>query len=229
MQPLLLLHGAIGASDQLQPLAARLGGMFKVYTLDFTGHGKTQMPGDSFSIELFAEDVLQFMQEQQLDKISVFGYSMGGYVGMYLAKTYPGKIDKLITLATKFQWDTEIAAREIKMLDPEKIERKLPAFAETLKQRHAPNDWKQVLGKTAELMIALGNSNTLIAEDYAVIDIPVLLLLGDRDKMVSLEETATVYRSLPNAQLGILPGTPHPIEQVDPEGPAFHMARFLLA
>ncbi len=78
-------------------------------------------------------------------------------------------------------------------------------------------------------MIALGNSNTLIAEDYTVIDIPVILLLGDRDKMVSLEETATVYRSLPNAQLGILPGTPHPIEQVDPEGLAFHMARFLLA
>jgi len=40
-------------------------------------------------------------------------------------------------------------------------------------------------------------------------------MLGDRDKMVSQEETARIQKSIPNAQLAILPGTPHPIEQVD--------------
>ncbi len=228
MQPLLLLHGAIGAADQLQPLAARLGETFKVYTLDFTGHGSSAASEPSFAIELFADDVLLFMKQHNLGKVSIFGYSMGGYVAMYLAKHYPEKIDKVVTLATKFHWDAETAAKEIKMLNPEKIAQKLPAFAETLRQRHLLNDWKVVLQKTTEMMTALGNNSPLKPEDHTSIVAPVLVLLGDRDKMVSLDETVNVYRSLPNGQLGILPATPHPIEQADTETLSFSIMHFLL-
>lgn len=50
---------------------------------------------------------------------------------------------------------------------------------------------------------------------YPEIDIPILILLGDGDKMVTLDETVNVYKLLPNAQFGVLPNTPHPIEQVN--------------
>ena len=227
MQPLLLLHGAIGAPDQLFPLAEHLNRMFKVYTPGFSGHGDCPASVSPFSIELFAADVLLFMEQNQLDKVSVFGYSMGGYVALYLAKKYPEKIDKVITLATKFHWDAEIAEREIQKLNSQKIEQKLPVFAAALKQRHLLNDWKTVLQKTAEMMISLGNKNTLMAADYIAISVPTLLLLGDRDKMVSLDETVAVYRSLPDARMGVLPGMPHPIEQADLEVLSFHIGHFL--
>ena len=196
--------------------------------MDFSGHGSRPMPDGSFSIELFAGDVLQFMEHEQLEQISIFGYSMGGYVAMYLAKYHSEKINRAITLGTKYYWDEAIAAKEIQLLNPDKIEQKLPAFAATLKQRHTPNDWKEVLMKTAEMMVSLGARNTLAAEDYASISIPLLLLLGDRDKMVSLEETTTVFKALPNAQMGMLPNTPHQIEQVDVEALSLIIDRFLL-
>ena len=192
---------------------------------DFSGHGSAAMPDGPFSIELFAADALQYMNERQIDKVCVFGYSMGGYVAMYLAKQYPEKISKVITLATKWHWDEDTAAKEIQMLNPEKIAHKLPAFAATLVQRHAPNDWKDVLQKTTEMMIALGKDNTLKVDDHAAINIPVLLMLGDRDKMVSLDETLAVYKTLPAAQLAVLPGTPHPIEQTDAALLAFYINR----
>lgn len=227
MQPLLLLHGAIGASTQLQPLAQSLSANHKVYTLDFSGHGSNVIGDEPFSIRIFAQDVLQFLEQQQLSKVFIFGYSMGGYVAMYLAKHHPEKIDKVITMATKYQWDGAIAAREIQMLNPEKIEQKLPAFAETLKQRHT-SDWKQVLANTATMMTALGTNNPLKTEDYSTITTPTLLLLGDRDKMVTLDETVAIYKTLPTAQLGILPATPHPIEQVDIAILTFMIDAFLL-
>ena len=227
MQSLLLLHGAIGASSQLYPLEERLSAGYNVYTLDFTGHGGKQLADTPFSMEFFAEDVLQFMKQEKLDKVSIFGYSMGGYVGMYLAKHHPDKIGKLITLATKYHWDEAIAAKEVQMLNPEKIEEKIPAFAQALMERHAPDDWKQVLEKTREMMIALGNDNTLKPEDYSSITTPALILIGDHDKMVTLEETIAVYRSLPNGQMGILPNTQHPIEQVDTNLLSFMIKRFL--
>jgi pimeloyl-ACP methyl ester carboxylesterase len=216
MQPLLLLHGAIGASAQLKPLAECLKDHFTVYAPDFTGHGGNPIPETSLSMELFAADVLRFMELNGLKKVSVFGYSMGGYVGMYLVKHHPEKIDKVVTLATKYHWEEAIAAKEVQMLNPDKIEQKVPAFAEALGKLHAPADWKQLMNKTAEMMVNLGKDNPLKPADYATIIVPALILLGDRDKMVSLDETLAVFKALPNAQLGILPATPHPMEQVDP-------------
>ena len=152
---------------------------------------------------------------------------MGGYVAMYLARHYPRKIDKVITLATKFKWDEIIAAKETAMLNAGKIEVKIPAFAGTLKKRHYPNDWKIVLHKTAEMLTAMGQKNPLQTEDLKKIEHPVLIMLGDKDKMVSREETMEVYHQLPNAQLSILTDTQHPIESVNIERLAFEIKAFL--
>jgi len=215
MNNLLLLHGAIGAQDQLLSLKTRLSRKYEVFTLNFSGHGGRQFPGSTFSISAFAEDVLRFMRECQLERVNIFGYSMGGYVGSYLAKYHPEKVERLITLATKFYWDETVAQREIHMIDRLKIESKLPAFAEILRKRHLPNDWKLVLAQTAEMLRALGVANTLTQEDYAFIIQPVLILIGDRDKMIPLEETINIFKALPNAQMGMIPNTAHPIEQTN--------------
>jgi pimeloyl-ACP methyl ester carboxylesterase len=216
METLLLLHGAIGASAQLKPLANSLGTQYQVLTFDFSGHGGKAYNG-GFYIQSFAEEVLAFLDEKDIQQANIFGYSMGGYVALYLAKQYPARVKSICTLATKFHWNEAIAEKEVKMLDPLKIEEKLPAFADTLRQRHAPNDWKEVLKYTGEMMLGLGRQNVLAIEDYASINIPVMILLGDRDKMVSLEETLDVYKALPAGKLGILPSTQHPIEQVNVE------------
>lgn len=215
MQDLLLLHGAIGAKDQLQPLAHALQNKFNVHSFNFSGHGGRPFPSDTFSIPLFSNQILEYLVEHKIPQAYVFGYSMGGYAAMYLAKHYPGKISKLATLATKYHWDESIAAKEVKMLDAATIQEKVPAFAAQLQQRHAPNDWKELLNRTKDLLLSLGKQNALQASDYAGITIPALILVGDRDKMVTMEETINVYKQLPTGKLGILPGTPHPLEQVD--------------
>lgn len=227
MKHLLLLHGAIGASAQLQPLADKLKDTHNIHVLEFSGHGNTPSTNDQFSIQLFADDVLRWMDSSNVDKMSIFGYSMGGYVGMYLARHFPERVDKLITLATKYHWDEATSAKEIQMLNPNKIAEKLPAFAATLAERHTAIGWQSVLNRTAEMMISLGANNVLNAEDYKAVTTPVLVLLGDRDKMVSFDETLVAYKSLPNAQLGVLPATPHPIEQVNVDLLSAFIDRFI--
>jgi len=226
MENILLLHGAIGAKDQLQPLADLLENNFRVHVINFSGHGGNPFPSGVFSIESFAQDVLNYMQQQELDNTIVFGYSMGGYVGMYMAKYFPVKISKLITLATKFYWDEAVATKEIKLLDAATIRQKLPAFAKELKSRHAPADWTEVLHCTKQLLIDLGNNNVLKFPDYASVSTPCLLMLGDSDKMVTLEETLKVYKQLQNGSLAVLPQTPHPIEKVDLTLLSFFIRRF---
>jgi hypothetical protein len=124
-------------------------------------------------------------------------------------------VNKIVTLATKFHWDEQAAAKEIKVLDAKIILEKVPAFARQLEQRHLPNDWKILLDKTKEMLLKLGKNNVLKVEDYKNISIPCLLLLGDKDKTVTVEETGAVHRALPVAIFKLLADTAHPIEQVN--------------
>ncbi|MBL7889527.1 MAG: alpha/beta fold hydrolase [Bacteroidia bacterium] len=214
MEQLLLLHGAIGAKDQLEPLKQQLSSQFIVHSINFSGHGSETLP-EHFSIEQFAKDVITFLDKQAIQTINIFGYSMGGYVALYLAKHHPERVKKVMTLATKFLWTPEIAQKEVKMLNPDVIAEKLTAFAKTLESRHHPNDWKVVLQKTAAMMLKLGEQNTLSLTDYSSIEQPVMISIGDKDSMVTLEETIAVYKQLKNAQFIVFPNTQHPIERMD--------------
>ncbi|RYZ53324.1 MAG: alpha/beta fold hydrolase [Sphingobacteriales bacterium] len=225
MQPLVLLHGAIGASSQLASIAAAFPEK-KILCPDLSGHGQAPFAG-SFSIEGFAKEVLGYMDSRGIGKADFFGYSMGGYIALHLAATCPERVGKIITLATKFAWSPEIAASEVRMLNASKIEEKLPDFARTLQERHG--DWKQVLQNTATMMLELGEEQPLKPEVLDGIQQKVLLMAGDRDRMVSLEETIAAYRQLPAAALCVLPHTPHPIEQMDTQLIVEQMIRFLTA
>lgn len=217
MQNILLLHGAIGSSVQLEPLAELLTNNYKVNLLNLSGHGGKQIPDEQFSIEMFGEDVLYFIEKNKLGIINVYGYSMGGYVALYIARNFPDKINKIFTTATKFDWNEESSLKESRLLNPEKIIEKIPKFAEQLSERHSAENWKQVLKKTAEMMINLGKNKLLKDVDFSLIENEVLLSVGDRDNMVSIEETVDVYRKLQNGKLLIFPDTPHPIEKISAE------------
>lgn len=214
MKNLIILHGALGAKSQFEQLVSQLTGHFNVYTLEFDGHGTKAGNSVDFSIELFAQNLKEFMQQNEIQKPLIFGYSMGGYVALKLESQYPGSIEKLVTLGTKFDWNRESAEKEAKMLNAEKIEEKVPAFAGYLKSLHGENDWKTVLQRTAKMMLELGNKPVLKSYDFHHIQIPVCLLRGEKDVMVTKEETTEVQSLLGNGDYREIEDWVHPINLV---------------
>src|SRR5262245_23477139 len=114
--PLLLLHGAVSSSKQFDMLKPLLSDAFEIHALDFPGHGGNEIPSEPFSIPLFTESVLGYMDVKEIRDAFIFGYSMGGYVALSLAINYPERVRKVFTLATKFEWTEEIAMRETAQL-----------------------------------------------------------------------------------------------------------------
>lgn len=227
MKKILLLHGAIGSATQLQPIANKLKSSYDVCMLNFSGHGGNALPNEPFSIKMFAHDVLYYLDNHNIPTIDIFGYSMGGYVALYLAKHYPERIGKVLTLATKFDWSESIAENESKMLIPEKIEEKLPSFAQTLALRHAPVSWKDVLRKTSMMMKEMGKSSPLNELDFKNIEAEIMLSVGDKDKMVTIEETKDVHDKIKKSQFVVFPEMPHPIEQVNLDTLANAIKKFM--
>lgn len=216
MNHLLLLHGALGSTTDFEKLKPLFEKSYIVHSINFPGHGGNEMPLN-FSIPFFADYVEEYCKIHSLSGIHVFGYSMGGYVALYLSNKRPALFKKIITLGTVLYWDETIAAKEISKLQPAIIEEKVPQFAAALKAQHHPNDWKDVLNKTAAMLQELGRNNLLTSEILKEIQSQVLFMLGDRDKMVSRSKTLEVYDLLPSAQLAILPNTPHPLQACDAE------------
>ncbi|MBK6836744.1 MAG: alpha/beta fold hydrolase [Bacteroidetes bacterium] len=212
----ILLHGAIGAADQLLPLKTELEKRgASCFPFEFSGHGKTPVSQTGFGIQYFATELKEFILINNLQQAHVFGYSMGGYVALYLMAAEINLLGNIATLGTKFDWNLETALKESKMLNPEQIELKVPKFAESLAVRHGAANWKELLARTAKMMIDLGNHNLLSAEKLKSIENKVMLGLADNDNMVSYDETKHVFNQLKSKQFYMLPNTKHPIESVN--------------
>jgi pimeloyl-ACP methyl ester carboxylesterase len=166
---LLLLHGALGSKSQFSSFIPPLGKAFQIHTLDFEGHGSSPLKKRAFSLDHFAENVLDYLNENSLSNVDIFSYSLGGHVGLYLAKKHPECIRSVFTLATKFLWTPEMAEREAVALEVDDILRKVPRFAEVLEERHAVSGWKNVLEKTKEMFLEQGKNNLLPLEEMGEI------------------------------------------------------------
>lgn len=208
------MHGALGSKAQLMPLQELLATAFDVQVFNFSGHGGEPVEGP-FTIDLFVKNTIAFMDEHHILSAHLFGYSMGGYVALKLAQLFPGRAKKIITLGTKFHWDPEAAAKEVRMMNPEVIENKIPAFAATLAERHKPSDWKSIMRLTAEMMTGLGAGKAMTPTQFAAIENEVLVCIGTDDHMVNLQESQATADQLINGQLRVVEGFRHPLEAVD--------------
>src|SRR5688572_9754999 len=208
MSDLILLHGALGGSEHLRPLARALEPLVTVHTLDFEGHAQAAPRGRPFRVEHFVDNVLELMERTRIAKAHIFGYSMGGYVALCTALVHPERIRAIATLGTKYRWDRAIAAREAARLDPASIRAKVPRFADVLAARHAgAGGWELVLGRTADFLRNLGEQPVLTEESLAQIHHSVRVMVGDRDNTVSVDESAGVAKQLPAGTVTVLPNT----------------------
>jgi len=215
MKPnLILLHGALGSKDQFIPIQKTLDENFTTWVFNFEGHGGNETNKD-FTIALFEDNLIQFIRKNKIENVNVFGYSMGGYIALKTAIDHPKLFNKIMTYGTKFRWDAASAEKEIKMMNPEVIEMKVPAFAEALKKKHHPSDWKALMLKTADMMKELGNSSALDVSTFSKIENEVLISVGSADKMVSIEESEKIANAIPMARLLVLKDSQHPIESID--------------
>lgn len=225
MKNLLLLHGALGYGKQFDALSELLEDKYKVYAPDFIGHGGREIP-KHLSIHDFSLEIKNYIENAVGGEVEVFGHSMGGYVALYMAANQMAPINKIMTLGTKQDWNPDIAANEVRMLNTKKIREKVPAFAKQLEEMHGSN-WEVLCQKTAEMLTDMGNNPPLTDESYARITIPVQIGIGDHDRMVSLEESIAAFRKLKTARLLVMPNTPHPYDQVDVDRLAYKISSFI--
>ena len=221
---LLLLHGALADHSQFDTLVERAD--IPATRFSFAGHG-TRPLSEPLRMQRLVNEAAAHLDAQGIAQAAVFGYSMGGYVGLLLAALMPERITHVVTLATKFDWSPDSAEREASQLSPDRIRAKVPRFAAQLEARHVGAGWERLLAETAAMMRLLGANPLLDATHCASISARVRVCVGDRDSTASIEETRAVQKLINHAELEVFPGTPHPFERVPLARLVFTLREFL--
>src|ERR1700740_3726323 len=95
-QPLIILHGLFGQSDNWTTLAKQFAEKgLHVFTLDLRNHGLSPH-SEVWNYEVMADDLKEFINEHQLKDPILLGHSMGGKVVMFFELKYPGIAKKII-------------------------------------------------------------------------------------------------------------------------------------
>ncbi len=223
----LVAHGALGSAAQMQPIVEALraldGGLsssaLEVTTVEFPGHGHTALAhADDFRIAHYVDVMAQVVAQLSARLHApprLFGYSMGGYVGLALEARRPGSFSGIVTLGTKFEWDVDAAEREAARLDPVVIATKIPRFAAALDARHrVPDGWEGVVLRTATLLRENARAPMLTAEVLERVRVPVIAAVGAKDETVSRDETQRAADLMLHAECRESMDVPHPIERV---------------
>jgi esterase len=96
-QPLVILHGLFGSSDNWRAIAKELATQAQVITVDLRNHGRSPHSSQQ-TYALMVEDLVELFDRLKLDKVDIIGHSMGGKVAMAFSERYPQWLRRLVVV-----------------------------------------------------------------------------------------------------------------------------------
>ncbi|MEX2547776.1 MAG: alpha/beta hydrolase [Chloroflexota bacterium] len=211
--PLVMLHGATSTSAEdwsaQRPLWRKA---FRLYLVDARGHGGTKWDvRDGFDRDTLVADLLTFVDALGLATFHVVGFSMGAMTALTFATRYPERLRTAIICGIDIVREPRSSVAK-RLMDPERILREEPDWAEQLERRHAPvqgaGAWQRLLPAIVD---DLGSASLLTPEELRRIRLPVQLVYGDRDVFVPVDHAVAIHKQLPDSRLFICPNSPHQV------------------
>ena len=210
--PLILLHGNGEDCAYFTRQIDSFSENFHVIALDTRGHGQTPRGEAPFTIRQFAEDLLAFMDQHNIEKAHLLGFSDGGNIAMVFALAHPERVDKLILNGAN--------------LDASGVKRKIQIPIEIgyrMAKLFAGRSRKAK--KNAEMLGLMVNDPNVNPEELSRIQNKTLVIAGDND-MIKDQHTRLIAQSIPGAELCILQGN-HFIANKNPQSFNEAVLRFL--
>lgn len=214
--PLILLHGWGGNSGSLFPLANILKKDFKVFTLDLPGFGKSSKPTSAIGGDKYKIIVQKFINFIEVHNYSIIGHSFGGRIAIRIASEKPLDLCSLVLIDSGgIKSEKEITQllserlfkllkKTIKLIFKGKLQYKI---LETLKRHFGSYDYRKQNGIMREILVKVINED--LSNLLTQIDVPTLIIWGEKDDVLPLSHARYIKQLVRNSQLEIIPNAGH--------------------
>lgn len=223
-QVIIFIHGFPFNKAMWDKQLEHLKESYRVIAYDIRGFGDSEIGSDNFSINLFANDLIDFMDALKIEKAIICGLSMGGYIALNAISRYPERFEALILSDTSCVADTK-ETKAKRLLSIESImDKGVPNYADasiknffttescdTMHEEIAfvktmiTDTPKTTLCKT---LIALAERNetcSILPE----IKVPVHIIVGEQDNITPLKFAQFMNEQIKDSSLSIIPQASH--------------------
>jgi pimeloyl-ACP methyl ester carboxylesterase len=211
--PLVMLHGAtsIGREDfaaQIPLFSKR----FQLILPDARGHGHTRWDAaQGFRYDWLVEDLAAFTESLGLETFHLLGFSMGAMTALQFATALPERLRTLVVIGISPQREPRASVAR-RLMDPRRADVDDPDWGAVLARRH---DAGQGTGAWRTLLPAIAADVAvqplLTPAELHAIDMPAMIVCGDRDPFVPIGHAWELERQLPDGRLFVAPECGHEV------------------
>lgn len=217
-KPIVLIHGFPLDHSIWEETVGYLQDKFQLIVTDLRGFGRSSTPAGSYSLEDMASDIAGLLDYLELDKTTLVGHSMGGYIGLAFARLYPNRLAGLALVSTQAQGDTseqkkgryETAARVSEggvdiVLDAMMTKFSAePKIQQSISEIIASQDPPGVAGALKAMAERPDSSPVLSGARF-----PILIVHGDNDQLIPIQRAEQMKELNNTAELIVLEGVGH--------------------
>lgn len=225
-RPLLLVHGAMVAGAMFDGLVPLLRDRYRLLVPDLRGHGASGHLPPADTVERHAADLARLVDDLDLDRLGVLGYSHGGAVAQHLARDRPDRVERLVLVCT-FACN-RITAREkleswalpwvLPLVGPERVADALASASAGLTADQAATLRALVAGTDRDH--AFATLRAIRAFDSRPwldrIRCPTLVVAGSSDVAVPLHHAEMLHRGILGSELRVVEGAGHTLAWTHP-------------
>ena len=204
-EPLLLLHGFGGCSQDWSPLVADWSAHFQLIIPDLRGHGRSSNPAKVFRHQHAAADILALLDHLAIGNFKALGVSGGGNVLLHLATRQPERVEAMVLVSATSYFPAQ--ARPLMRAYPDSLTEK---DWETMRKRHPGGETqiKAILASTASFADSYDDMN-FTPPYLATIKARTLIVQGDRDPLYPVEISVEMAKAIQRSSLWIIPNGGH--------------------
>jgi len=243
---ILLLHGGGSDTASLSWRLAipTLASSHRVYAPNLPGYGQTDRPDIAYTNDYYVQFVCDFMEAAGLERAALVGISMGGGISIGMTLEYPERVDRLV-LVDSYGLQRKapmhlLSALTVKTPGLIPLTWKWLSSSRGMMKASLKSLIQRPQSLTGELIDELweearrprsgdafysyqksevqwGGTRTCFMDRLDQIEVPTLIIHGEKDSLVPLECSREAARRIPNAELKILPGCGHWPQRDHPE------------
>ena len=205
-EPLLLLHGFTGCSDDWKYVFAEPLAGHRVITPDLPGHGRSPNPRNDFKFADVARDIFALLDRLGIDRVKAIGMSAGANTLLHMATQQPQRIIAMIHVSGTPRFPDQ--ARTI-MKSMTEEGRSQAEWAEMRERHHLGDDQIRALWRHAREFADDREDMNFTAATLSTITARTLIVHGDRDPLYPVEQAVELFRGIADASLWVVPNGGH--------------------